>query len=291
MLTQVAKPAYFPFSAGVDWITATASESCRRFQFDQIADTHHQNETEAGRDVSTASVRDYKGLRSQGLFSGVRSRDSILIASGPSADRLCDHISLFADNVSRLDLQVTLWSGGEVTNLACDTYEQVKQARARRERPRAYSLIQNLPAGETLYVNKRSSDNYGRLYDWGVAHSAGEAGICWRYEVEYKRRDAAFNSSLVAGAINRPSVVGARVHGWFSRRGIEPAWSLSEHPAIQERSVSAPLRDPLAWFRQSVSVTVARLHKRHGLAAVVEALGLSELVTINTERRRETDAT
>jgi hypothetical protein len=274
---------YTLIDAGVDWLTATAPAEDEWLPFQRECEQLLNDVRAAGGDVQPATLRDYVGHRSDGVFIGSRRTDNICVLSGAHAPAHWQSIAQTAANCSRLDLQATVWTHGEQPEIARKQYHRLKALPPSRGRPRSLTLIQSHPQGETLNVGKRQSDNYGRVYDWSSAHKAGEARTVWRYEVEFKREAARGRVRAVLAASNHRSSAAHQVHHWFSQRKVELPWLIEEGCLQDSPSLAPPARDPLAWFRNSVSKTIAREVKRHGIEAVLSALGLSDMVTPRKE--------
>lgn len=273
-------PAYSftPLSAGVDWLTATARGGKEGRAFRELQNALRDDERAAGGDVKPATLRDYIGYRGEGWFVGRRPSDSLTIISGARCAALYEKFARTATNVSRLDLQVTVWTHGEQPTLAREAYHYLRSLPPQRGRPRNLTLIQSHPKGETLNVNRRTSDAYGRLYDWSAAHTQGEARTLWRYEVEFKRHYAAAQARAALGASCLRTYTSHTVHSWFKVRGLPPTWNTEELPESQELAALKIGRDELGWFKSSLRITLTKAINRHGLPAVLEALGLSDLV-------------
>lgn len=279
MQPQIASRYQFtPVSSGPDWITATCSEAGKRLEFERLGDQWLDIERDRRRDVSAASRFGYQGHATKGLFVGRRDRDSILVASGPDTPARAIPIIEAATNVSRLDLQVTVWTHGEQPHLAMESYHRLTRNRHLAHRPGQVTLITSDPKGETLNVNKRSSDAYGRLYDKASEAEAGPPRTLWRYEVEFKRSYARAYASALSRCTSIPDFTKREVHQWWARKQVVPAYPLIECPSQPEARLELPEHDVLAWFERSVSITVARAIKRHGLRVTLAALALDALV-------------
>jgi len=285
-------PAYqhTPFSSGVDWITASAKRGLSGRSFHELQDEIIQTERAAGRDVSPAALRDYTGHRGEGWFVGIRKDSRLIIASGGRAPALWGKVAQTAHNVSRLDLQVSVWTHGEQPELAREAYQKMRHLPNTRGRPRALTLIQSHPAGETLNVGRRSSDSYGRLYDWASAHGKGEPRTIWRYEVEYKRDHAGACAEQLLAAAEPATLSAQLVHCWFNTRGLRPTFPIEESAYLKQLPLKDADRDTLGWIEASLRVTIAKQINRYGLPRVLDALGLSHLVQ-PIVRRTKTHAT
>lgn len=271
--------------AGVDWITATCKLGAKtRERFEHLGDALIEGEREAGVEIKPASLRDYRGLRASGIFAGRRSEDSIIVVSGSHAPPHWASIARLATNVSRLDLQATVWTHGEQPPLSRWYYARAVRQKPSRGRPRSYSLVRTHPAGDTLYVGKRQSDYYGRVYDYATAHKKGEPRTLWRFEIELKRQ-VAFAHSRTLLSSDTPRISAERlVHRWYSVKGLQPSWSIQECLPSEVVRFEEKSRDTLEWMRTALSKTVASAIRRHGLTAVLDALGLSGSVIVKSRK-------
>lgn len=269
---------YTPVSAGPDWLTATAKRGSEGRPFIECGNALVRAARAAGGDVQPATLRDYVGHRTDGLFFGIRKEDSIIILSGQRASSDHGKVTQLASNVSRLDLQVTVFTHGEQPRLGLHAYRRLSRLPPRRGARPKLTYIESKPQGETLNYGSRRSDNYGRLYDKASESELGPACTLWRYEVEFKRSAARRFAHALACSVSAATDTRHIVHRWWANRGLEPAWSLDEHQVILDTPIEARERDVLSWFRSSVSRTVANAVNRYGLDAVLEALALTQLV-------------
>lgn len=285
MATAQANPYRFSVvDSGVDWITCTARGKGRRKPFLAQGEAILQEQAGRGVEMSSARLRDYSGWKGDGVFVGSRRDDDIIILKSSRAAAHWQTVAQAATNVSRLDLQVTVWTHGEQPALSRWYYQRAKRLPPQRGRPRTLSLIQTHPAGDTLYVNKRTSDAYGRVYDYATAHKEGPPRTLWRYEVEYKRHLAAHHAHSLLGSGVCQSLVESTVGAWMEGRGVRQTWKSDSSLRPAKAEDGLPERDVLLWFETSLSKTVAKAIRRYGVAAVVEALHLSQYV-IETPRK------
>lgn len=288
---QTAQPySHSLIDAGVDWITATQCRGIEGRTFRELSDSLIDAQRVAGRDVRRATLRDYTGWRGEHLFVGMRDADAIITASADVAAHHFGTITRAARNVSRLDIQASVWTHGEQPALARMAYQRLLRSPKKRGKPRSFTLIRTHPQGETLNVGKRQSDSYARLYDWASAHKQGQPQTIWRYEVEFKRAMASGHSHTLLGASDSRNMAAQLVYQWFDKRGVRPTYDLAGDRFSNGCALKEPNRDTLAWFRSSVSKTIAKAIDRHGLCEVLLALGLSEQVQ-PIRRRSKSDAT
>jgi hypothetical protein len=290
MQTQPQVYSFSLYNTGVDWLTATAKAGGQGRPFRALGNALRDKERAAGGDVVPATLRDYAGHRGDGFFYGARSEDSIIILSGPRAAAHWREYVAVASNVSRLDLQVTLWTHGEQPHIAREAYHRLRRLPAGRGRPRSLTLIQSHPRGETLNIGRRTSDAYGRCYDWAAAHTKEEARTIWRYEVEYKRHYAARKAAALSAASCARTFTSLEVKQWFEVRGLPVPFDAGDARHSDEASLKEANRDVLRWMEESLSKTIAKQINRHGLTRVLSALGLSDKVIPRPQRRCTADA-
>lgn len=267
-----------PIFSGIDWITATRKNEGCDWRFDDIADEYLQTKRDAGGDVHQASRLGYRGHQTDHFFFGRRSEDSVLVVSGREADKLALPIIGAASNVSRLDLNVTVWTHGEQCNLAVENYRRLCASRRQAHRQGRISLTTSKPDGDTLYVNKRTTDHFGRLYDKAAESKQAPPLTVWTYEVELKRRSAMAVATALATSGSVPSATRDYVHSWWRQKGVVPTFDATGDPLNEKQYIEDATTDVLRWFETSVSITVARAVNRFGLQATLQALGLSALV-------------
>lgn len=276
--TQGVNSPYQPISVGPDWLTATAKAGSPSLEFEVIADEALNEERAAGGAIHPAARYGFEGWRGDGFYFGRRHDDSIIVLSGPRTPALAARVAQAASNVSRLDLQVTVYCNGETPNLAQDGFDYLSRIPHTRGRRGQVQLITTKPKGDTLNVNSRSSDAFGRVYDKATEAKLGTPRTVWRYEVEFKRKMASHYASALVSSDDPTTLVSSAVHRWFERKRLPLSWhslDAADLPPATIGRVSQPLLD---WFRDSMSKTVARSINQYGLEATLTALGLTQYV-------------
>jgi len=268
----------FPvISCGPDWLTCTSrksgvSNALQDWAMDQLA-----KEKACDGQISQARRLGYAGWKTSGLYVGERPQEVMVQLSGPRCSPLALEAITLSSNVSRLDLQVTVWTEGEQPALAEWTYKQLKERAAISYVPYAFSLIVNHPAGATLNLGRRVSDAYGRLYDKTAELGSEVPRLLWRYEVEWKRKSARRQAMRLLEQRCSPTHVCKQVHAWYTKKGVLPSFTVTSGRLSDGPTITAPTKDVLSWFRASVSKTVAKAINQHGRQAVLSALGLLDL--------------
>lgn len=261
-------------STGPDWITCTGKSDFARRALERVYDEHEDKSMDAGWVSTPASRFGYQGRSIIGAFYGVRQNDSCLVLSGPGSAPLTAKAITVAESISRLDLQVTVWCNGEQPHVGLEVYRAVRAERAQSGRTGAVTIIQSHPSGESCYLNKRSSDGYGRIYDKASESELGLPRSVWRFEVEFKKRRAQAIARQYVNSQERVAFSSACVHAWMISRGV-PRSCLPVVDRIScELHIVEPERDVLTWFEHSVSPAIRRAIKRFGRTRVLESLGL-----------------
>lgn len=273
-------------SAGVDWITATASKGASRWDFQLFSDNQRRRFMDANASITTGYRLGYFGWQSDGFFAGNREGGSIIVASGAQAHNVFRAVSGIADNISRLDVQVTVETERERPRLALQAFEAIKTGAPARRKVKNVSLIDTHPQGETCSIGKRRSDQYGRIYDKATEAQLGEPRTVWRYEIELKRNSALAAATGLRGSKSMESDALGLVWNWFDTRGVAPIFTPDLLFCPQKPVVTDVPRYVLTWFEKTLSITIAKAIKRYGAVRVLEALGLlsqAELITKEVE--------
>jgi hypothetical protein len=270
-------------SAGVDWITATSQHGESRWNMTEYARNERTRLMDSGETIKQAYRLGYDGWSTDGFFYGQREGGTICIASGAVADRVHRSLINVADNISRLDLQVTVATPTERPHLARQAYECVRSGSPAKVKVRNATIINTHPQGETLCIGKRASDRYARLYDKASETQSGPARSRWRYEVEFKRRASTAVARDLLGRETSQAMALDIVHRFFDSHGVAPIFTRGQVLCTHNSQISVPARNILCWFEECLSISVARAVKRYGLQRVLEALGLASQVEVKPE--------
>jgi hypothetical protein len=267
----------FPiFSAGVDWLTCTAPYGPRMCDLEHWGDDWLRQEKRAGRDVTSSSRLGYVGRQAEHCFMGRNDQGLMCQLSGPCAAYAAMEVIPLAANVSRLDLQVTLFCGLQRPNIAEIHWNQLKAKPRTKGRPFAFAFTQKRPTGQMLTINSRRSDVYMRIYDKAAESKLGPPLSLWRLEAELKRK-AAKRWAEVLVSCQRPDLCATNcIRAVTHSKGLDPLWICPSNLIAWERTVTKPSRDVLAWLNSSVRITVQKAINKYGRQMVLEALGLDQ---------------
>lgn len=272
---QLTLPAEV-ISKGVDWMTCTSKVGESKHDMRVLACNTFQRAVDSGETPKARKLQGYDGYAIEGFFHGEREGSGMAVMSGHRANDLWRAFGSVSDNVSRMDLQVTVWTILERPHVARIIHEQIKRGEHGNIRVRNATYIEGHPNGETVNLNKRRSDNCARVYDKASEGSMGLPRTIWRYEVECRRRVAVSINSALRSTHTPAEATLRYVWDWFDRRGIRPIFAPHPDSSTLELKLSKPERNTLAWFRDTLSKTVQAQVRQHGRAEVMRALGLAE---------------
>jgi len=271
--------AEFPIiSCGVDYLTATSKRRGVQNGLEDFGKSLLRKAEAARGQIRAASRLGYAGFRTDTIFLGTRPGDCMLQVSGPQCTPLAEETIRLATNVSRIDLQVTVWTEGESANLAQWTYRKLCDRPRRGPQEGRLQLISGWPDGDTLSINRRVSESFGRLYDKTAEASLGPPRLVWRYEVEWKGKAARYLATRLGEYGVHPPLVNKLVHDWYTKKGVQPAFASTTHEYAFQPTVEDPSRDVLTWMRESLSKTITKATAKYGQRVVLEALGLAHLI-------------
>jgi len=270
----------------VDWLTITAKSGGARRGLYELATEQLQTLRELGNNCKPWNFQGYTGLQCRGYRWGTRLDSDILVLSGDQAGEYWHPALALAENVTRVDLAVTVLLRHPETEFAWNIYLALQGKVDGRKKCRKFTLVTDNAGGQTLYVGSRSSDQMGRLYDKGrqdLKRLDLEPGLMWRYEVEFKssraKRVAAQLLALPPDGARFGNTVARTVQEWFFTRGV-PSLLLTDPGEEIALSVGAKVTDDLItleWLSTQVRPSIARLVGKGKADQVVAALGMGGL--------------
>jgi hypothetical protein len=273
-------------SAGIDYLTITVqSKESRQDLYERAVSGIKTNGGDAT--IKSWTFKGYKGLRCEGLSWGTREDSDICMLSGYDAASAWEVFLPVAENISRLDLQVTTtltvpWPG--LTTLYYDWLTENKRDLSFKK----FILLTGSDDGSTLYIGSRLSDQFGRIYDKGVESKLDTPpGKVWRFEVEFKNARAGRVAEQLRSYIGTERVsstaVGDRILSttkvWFGSRECPVLWESASQPMLLDVVARITSDDVLLnWLSSQVRPSVRRLRDRGKLNETLRALGLDSLI-------------
>lgn len=205
---------------GVDYVTATCNEKSLARRIGTLAELWLASEQAAGNTVREWSGYGYFGLASGSVQFGSRA-DSVLVrVTGPSAQTKVGDVLRLATNVSRIDCQSTVRLVDRSFKLAEYVERRARRVSRAEPRPFAVRLLRDSMSGNTVYLGRRMSDRFIRIYDKGTESKESALEGCWRAEVQYNNR-AAMQTAMAYQEHNLDHTwIISRVSSELCRRGI-----------------------------------------------------------------------
>lgn len=287
MSRQIVERHRTILSAGVDWLTCSKQGGVLGSEFAKLSDELVEGARGAGDRTRLATWNGYAGLRGANFFTGAHGKNALVALSGPHSPALiCDFIQA-ADNVSRIDLQVTVEHLPAEPDLGRINYRQLVAYDINPGVKPVITTIFDTHHGHTNGVGQRISDAYGRNYDKGVEAKLCEPGRLWRYEIEFKRGRAKKIAEQIASSRKVVDDSARLVYRWWSSRGVRPVPVEPSGCLIDTRLPERAETDYLRYFETNVSSSVRAAIGLHGLSSVLRALGLMNMVEPRQEMKEE----
>jgi hypothetical protein len=284
MVTKPDEIQPVAIAADVDWLTITVkSTDARRRLMESYSETVRDLK-DSGERLGTWRFKGYQGVAIGGFRWGTRPDSDIVMLSGYEAALYWKTFLPLAENVTRVDLAVTVEIDRPCPDLLIYYYDwdQETEQRGLKHQTRwRVTFFQNNNGGQTLNVGARASDQMGRVYD-----KAAQQGMTdhlyklWRYEVEFKQNRA----SKLAQSLNTQGISSAKlrddirktVYLWFSGRDVPPIFSAKgDEFSLEVQAKVTSDEATLKWFSSQVAPSVRRLIEKGRLEEVKEALGIA----------------
>ena len=262
---------------GVDWLTASVRQGSKARAMLTIAENWALDRSCEGYQMSDWKWNGYSGTQTDGISCGRRDDGVLVRLSGTIANRHWQTLSMWADNISRFDLQVTLHDPIAIHDHAsCWRAHLMTDSRVLAGITRT-KFTESTPDGTTLNIGSRASDRYFRVYD-KTAESEGEyPERSWRYEIEYKGdRARGVNQRILKDSQPTQAVFDCLLNA-FDDYGIRlpadrPGWTFTDagiaHRTTDERR--------LEWLGKCIRPLVAKLAQAYGTSKVLDCLGITE---------------
>lgn len=223
-------------SAGVDWLTVTASEGKQRDLLREYGVELLMDDAKAGNKVFPFRLRGYEGGSTRNVQVGERGPSVLVRLMGSIADSEWPEALALAQGCSRIDVQVSARQEPFDKDLAITTWLYAKHLADAEGKPPRLDLYARKHEGSTLYIGDRSSRYFARMYDrWAKTRRDEDMGV-WRYEVEAKRERAVQVAGMLQQAARTDYLAAAIVWDHFAHRGVRPIYD------VQEPIRPAPLR-------------------------------------------------
>ena len=266
-------------SKGPDWLTLSTNSAEDGLLLIEWFNLKLQGEVKTGAVPKKWRFQGYIGIQASGLKCGVRVGDETIVMLTGDAQKLWySDLVLREIKATRMDLQVTVALDTPRPALAHMCYLKLREALAEGGKGRALKYISS-PRGDTVYVGKRSSSVYLRLYDKSIDLGETKTGIYWRYEVEFKRSTADRIWKLFHVKQFDAEWVAAQVFEEFIKRGVIPVFDVEDRIlAVETGARVSTVESQLSWLRRCVAPVIAQLFNLGYEEKVLKAIKLKHIV-------------
>ncbi len=267
----------------VDWLTCTCKPGYKASVLASSAERWTAQRVAEGFRLRDFRWSGYTGSSVDGITFGSREDGSILRLSGETTDAHVQSALVLADNVSRIDVQVTLLAESSAPNFAEQSHGQASQDPRVVSGMTRTSIIRSTPKGTTFYLGSRTSDRYFRVYDKTAESDGAYPPGTWRYEVEYKGDRAWMVSQRVRKPGNIAEAIRDIVESAFANYGISlPCLALQR--SWRDAGIRSATNDEkrLAWLEKTIAPAISKLREGVPLETILIALGLFDSVDTMT---------
>jgi len=261
-------------SLGVDWITCTTREPFAGISLISAAEELAHSQALAGHDAKLWGMAGFEGFVCGGVQWGNRNQEAMVRLSSDAAFTSWRSFYRLAESVTRIDLQATVFYGPYYARRITRDYRHARRFRVGKARSASVSVIRCTDGGYTVYLGKRASDRYGRIYDKWVESRLEFYRECVRYEVEFKGRLALGAARAIAKARNEVDATGGLLRDFFCARGIDLPAIDAARCHLNGPQVTVNDHRSLEWLRAQVRPTIERLIKHGHRQAVYDALNV-----------------
>lgn len=261
---------------GVDWLTVTGTTKSSRLGLEKFGCRIMKEERNAGNEIKPWRFKGYEGFRSGSVEVGTRDDSSIVrIAGGLARDHYCEAFHT-STNCSRVDYQVTVCNGVDPQTWIARQFKRANAWSKEFKRKPAVDLWWSNNGTATLYLNKRVSEQFGRIYDKGEQSLVPVLEGCWRAEVEYKGAMAFHQLKQLVVHRTPQHYLYASLQRFFQIRSCQLEIDSTNTQTIVLHEPATDERRQLEWIRKCVSPTVKRLIARGRLPEVLASLQLPD---------------
>ncbi len=256
---------WITWDVGVDYITATAppetqeAEAIEDLGLSALGRMQH-----AGHTLKPRTLFGYVGMECGVVFVGKREDGFMVKVSSapahPFAVELAEKMPTV--NITRLDLQVTLQSKTDQPRLAREIQRDLEDAHAasKSRRPLNIHYERDERNGDCLWIGKRTSPRFLRIYDKTRDENGKVPPHLWRYEVEFKAKQATqVWRTLVLSHCSLKVITNIVVAG-FLIKNVDLSWIEEVEPRRLPSSYEKTTTEKqLNWMERNVSRTSRQL--------------------------------
>ena len=266
---------------GVDWFTCTGNTKASKARLCNLGARLIKKEAGYGNTKRNWHFEGYEGFKSGGVAVGTRSTGSIVVCSGREARDYWRECFDACDNVSRLDIQYTARAErSPAYTINRSRREALRHAKTLR-RPPKVSLWSEHGGSNTLYLGKRVSENFGRIYDKATESQSPVFQGCVRFEREVKGNLALQLSKYLYPQRTHRDRILAEVQGFMQRRGVPYVGTADKLKLLNSPRRKTDIARKQQWLKEQVRPTVQLLSEYYSIEDIANWLGLSQLKQTN----------
>jgi hypothetical protein len=237
-----------------------------------------------GYETKPGGLYGFYGKRCRHALYGDKEDRRLIQMTGSAASNafaLCD----YAQSCSRIDVQITIrMECGSVDAMMLYLLASALDAPTRRGKPVSVSSVFDRESCQTIYIGKRSSDIFLRIYNKFAESGKEEYRDCVRFEVELKGKAAQqlwdYSASNDVGTMHALQVL----IGLFARRGI----NIKEYTSLIEPVDFAPRERSaadvtMAWYRRQVAPSLKKFSAKNGLAPAIDMIFSATLTSLELD--------
>lgn len=264
----------------IDWLTCTweredsasAAHLQRVIAFEQVL-------LQNGNIQEVSQWQGYYGRKTGSFFVGERTGGFCVRVSGSLAHAAFTSIYRPGMHVSRLDVAVTVWLTPHLATLGLNALSDARLAKmtGKAKNPATITHYESDDGGFTLYIGKRSSRVYARLYNKEVESGDLYYEGAWRYECELHNATATETAvELHYSLFPLEESICSAVWSYWNGKGVKPHFDTfaSGMEIVLPRRDETTVERSLRWLDAQVRPTVARLIEAGYTSSVLAALGL-----------------
>jgi hypothetical protein len=219
------------FDIALDWATfSSPPEGKERANFrDFGVDMMHRLKQHFG-NPEKAKVRDYVGTRVSDTYMVQRPSDGhfLLVASGEESNRLAEEIIAHGITATptRLDIAATARCGRDNPDYPNGIRANIKRIRTSegKKQRQVMAIFEHQNGSTGCTLGSRTSEVYGRIYDWEAKHCGVAKFRVWRHEVEYKSGAARRLWTSYQASAKRSDVLQATLYDRMDRWHVPAPW-------------------------------------------------------------------
>lgn len=259
--------------AGIDYIRLTTAEKPSQDRLRMFYLKIANQDRIEGYKETRGGAFGFVGDKTRHALYGVKDGWTMLQVSGRAAKHSYA-LAVPGNQCTRLDLQLTYqFEADSVSEAMEDIYMELNAAKHFAHRPRAITRVQAGYKTQTIYIGKRASDVFIRIYDKYEESGKEEHKDCIRFELELKGRvSKAVWKQLQENETTLPALL-QMVASQCESMGVEmPKDNISEDTSLIPSREKTPIERTRDWLNTMVPKAVQRVSNEFGHFATMRML-------------------